>query len=558
MLELVEAREPQSVSIASDPTKFLTRVNYLDPSDQFDQQLIAYQQNVREGQEPTFVYQNALIEGTKRDSLTSARRLVDCNRGMIAAIAYPFRGQGVEDADLVKNGVRELIRAAKAYDRDEEDNFTDYVALRIHTAFSKILPGIAGDSFVEAHERPMEGVYAFLQTLQVARSPITMRRKLEQDRRDKERILTPRESQVLPLLHLPEADVASTLDLGVERIQDITASLKRKLDSGQRREELALKALERGVKFDVLPIQDVGSFTIEERMVAMRLAKRNIDIADELGISKKRVKNSITSLLRITQARSRAELVLMAHINNLEPTQEEIDIDKATPNLLEQFNDKQKAVLKLAIGFKDKEIASQLGIGARTINNIITRASKKLGVHNRPGLILALHKLGMEFDIEPPEQPISQLLYAHEITIAKNLQLSSYEEIGKIVGLTAEEVGPMVYVAQKKVGARTRQELALMVEMFDDGDEKIELKKDTNRWRLEKSLGVAVLKAHSMDEILSVVTERQAEIVRAYFLANARVTWEQVGEQFGVHPGAVSDVAVKALKKIRQHFNLVS
>lgn len=410
----MEAKEALGVqpngNFGGDPTRLLQGHNYLDPQDPIDRLLIDYKEDVTNDSLQTAAEQRSLIVGLRNGDLDSARALIDGHRGLIAAIAYPFKAGELNSEQLLERGVHAFVQAAKTYDTTGGVDFSDYAAAAVHDVFSDATPDMAGGSFIGLPQRPMESVYQFMQTVRPVRGSQSKQRLEEQ----------------------------------------MAARKRLKLDPLQR--------------------------TILQRIVYMK----DKDVAQQP------------------------------------------DIDLSTDSI------------------------------AKHVSDIMQAAS--LPHNNRTALLLKLHREGMKFHVATPIKPVDQALYAHEITIAQHLHLP-YEEIMEIdevkeflgSNCRIERVGEIVYQARQKIGARTRQELALMVEIFYDESEALEQDRSNNRWKLAKHLGLKTLESCDIEALLAVTTKKQRPVIETYHLSEERRTWPETGDMLGMKPATAQALAGRGI-----------
>lgn len=548
---LAPDRQP-ALSFDDDPAWLLRGVNFMDPADPLDRQLIEYKKIIAAEELPTAVEQRRMVAGLRRGRLASARELVARHTGLIAAAAYPFKGDKLSSDELLRSGVHAFLQAAKRYDLTTGEDFSDYAAAAVHGSLASSMPEMAGDSFIELPQNPMEGVYQFMETVQPATNGRHHEFIARRTREREQRQLTAEESQVWGLLHLKADDIRDRLGFSSSyKVESTLSSLKKKLDV-ETREAAALQGLEAGISYDLVEIPAREEFTVRERLVATRLGKRNAEIAEELGMSRTMVIEIGAALRAKTHARTRAEIALLAHTHDFEPTEEEMN-----PSLAERLTPRQRTIVQRILYMQDKEVATdpELEISEHGVDTMVNRLMAKAGLaHNsRTGLILELHRQGMEFEeLTEPIEPLSETLYDYELQIAKRLHLP-YETIIDELDLdcTVERLGEMVYQARKKVGARTRQELALMVDVFSDEAEAMEKNFDNNQWRLARLLGVKTLAACDLDDLLSVASDKERETISAYYLTDKPVTWRQVSHEMGHRD--VRSTAQRGVQKILRH-----
>jgi RNA polymerase primary sigma factor len=75
-----------------------------------------------------------LAKRVERGDLEAKQRMVECNRGLVFAVAKPYRGRGVPFADLIQDGTVGLIRAVEGFDHRRGVKFSSYAAWWIRRA----------------------------------------------------------------------------------------------------------------------------------------------------------------------------------------------------------------------------------------------------------------------------------------------------------------------------------------------------------------------------------------------------------------------------------------
>lgn len=533
----------------NDPDLFFKSVNYLDPQDPIERLLIGFGDAVMDDHDrlPTESEQMRLINGVRHSDLQSAHELVDSHSGIIAAVAYPFKCAGIDAKELLGKGARAIVKAAKTYDRYGPLAFSDHAVTLIHEAFRDDWPEQAGDSFVDGQERPMARLYCFASTLMVADTP---QKLAEKERLDSSRFnhkLTYRDIEILRLLNLENKQIALELGLNKATVSHRLSEIKAKLGVDNR-EAAALEMFRRGMVFDLPDIPEREAFSVQERQVAMRLTQSNKLISQELGLSKRQLDRVMNRLYGKTGARTRAELVVLAHLHDFEPTEEELN-----PPLPKTLSPLQVEICQRMIYQQDHEMADEMPVSISTIQKHAERMVAENGLYDRTQLILELYRQGMEFDVIDPERPLTEILTAHEIDIVRCLDMP-YEQIAEAFGYDDRmQINNIVSRLKAKTGARSRHELALLVEMIDEANEEpLEMADySTNEWRLAQRLGLKTLQACDIDTLILEAYDQDRAAIRAYYLAEKAVQMSTVSEMFGISLPALRSRLTRGIKAMK-------
>ncbi len=548
-------REWPDFTFNNDPRRYIEEVIYLDPQDQIDALIIEQKQAGFPDSLPDPATQRLLIAGLRKGSLDSTRELVDSHWGLIATVAYPFKRGPFGPEDLLSRGRHGLIKAAKTYDREQDGEFSDYAARCMHEAFGVAMPQQAGDSFVEVAEKPMEGIYQFIDNAYMAPSPAAVRKTQARIEDQEARWLDEEELKVASLLHLNAETIGVATGIGsINKVNEIVASIKQKLGA-QTREEAAVKAWRKGMNYDVVEIPGREHFTVDERLVASRLHMPNAAIAEELGFTKRKLLRLGTSLRSKTQARSRAERALLAQMHKFEPTEEELNPPE-TP-LLQKLTPLQSEIMKRALYMHNKDISRMpdIDLSESGVASVVGTVMQKAGLeyNTRTALILELYEQGMEFDLAEPKLPITEAFHAQEVRIIQRLHWNYQDIIDDLeLDCTVERLGEIVYQLKKKVGARTRPELALMVKVFYDEDRfpAREVDLETNEWALVRRIGAQALGTKTWEEVLPAAGNREKEIITSYFLTPGLPSWGETGAEFGVSASQARRLALRGIRKV--------
>jgi DNA-binding CsgD family transcriptional regulator len=358
---------------------------------------------------------------------------------------------------------------------------------------------------------------------------------LRQQARERLAGLTPREQEALPFLHLYGADVDAneSCDFSRSLLSRHVSSAARKMGVGGR-EELALLALEAGVRYDVKTPDGIGHLSIQQRKVSTRLDKSNSEIAAELELTEYQVIGIMTSLYKATSARSRTEIFIMAHIYGFEPTAEELAIHNH--EALQEFTEFRRPVLAL-VHLKNDKIAEELSRSEESVKDAVSRAVKQAGFSGRTArtaLALELYERGFRFDVRKPLRPLAEVLNAKDREIGHILSLSNTDIARTVMNDESHEaavaVGSLIYDMQGKTGARTRAELALQIRMYDTGESR---PKPFNRlsgeeWFFE-TLGIDPIPMEEARLLLKYATPKQAEYLEALVFSEEQIFMASMG-----------------------------
>ena len=172
----------------------------------------------------------------------------------------------------------------------------------------------------------------------------------------------------------------------------------------------------------------------------------------------------------------------------------------------------------------------------------------KAGCPNRAALAIHLHThQGVNYDIRTPEKPLTEVLSAKEIQLIEALVLP-LEAREESLGISAVQETRMIRHMKRVTGARTREELALMMKIYDTGERP----DDTDGKReLSRKLGLPSLRGCDIDRRLELVDPRERKIIEARYLQEKLETWAEIGTRFGLHESTVFRISKKGTTKIR-------
>jgi DNA-binding CsgD family transcriptional regulator len=125
---------------------------------------------------------------------------------------------------------------------------------------------------------------------------------------------TPYERKVLPYIYLDSQEVADILSLSLDGVQGAISRASERIGVGNRR-KLALNLLKNGFEFSIAepkrPLYEL--FTTEQLSLAANLHLTNAELAEMFSIPLQRVSSQVHWFQLKSGARTRTELLLMAH-----------------------------------------------------------------------------------------------------------------------------------------------------------------------------------------------------------------------------------------------------
>lgn len=529
----------------------------LDRRDPFDRILVEYREAIDNDALPTIAQQRVMVAGVQNDRSGSRWALIENHKGLIAAVAYPFKRGVLPPEELICEGARALVGAAETYVNGGPVDFSDHAAAAIHDRLRGLMPELAGDSFMELPELPMESVYRFMESVRVPKGPEDLEHMEARYAEREARKLNPEELEVVPLLDLTARQISEATGKSFRTTQKRVASIKDKLGA-KTIEGTVLRAMERGVEYPVLDM-DPDDFTVDERRLAMRLDRPNKALMRSLDFGKNKIETLMASLYAKTGAGTRAQILVAARKHRIEPTKGERK-PKPSP-LIERLTPEQTRLIGLAVHMTYPEIAElpDIDMDADRVGHVIGSVIRAADLthNNKTALFVELQRQGMEFDVPEPERPLSDLLFAHELDIAALLHLPNKEIIKSeaAVGFLGEDADPerindIVADASRKVGARSRSELALMVAMYYDGSQALELDRSNNRWRLAQHLGLKTIQISMFRRLLSATTDKQRRAIEAYYPEEGAPTWEEAAASIDMKAAAAQKLVSRGILRM--------
>jgi DNA-binding NarL/FixJ family response regulator len=532
MSELLGANAPNQFEVVLHPADPLVRmlVDFRKRTDREDVMITAQQRR--------------LVAAAQQGEEGADSALYNNYCGIIATVACSFISPDVDSHDLIVSGREALDKAVRSFDPEQDEEFSDQAVIAVHEAMKADHPEVRPLPAGNANDRPTERVHQFITGLKVTSAVELEPRNIKQHRRELARLelLTPAERRLLPLMHLTDRQVSEQGDVEFTSVPNLMASIRKKLRV-ETRTAAALKALRLGVEFDIKSPPAEARFTRREREIADRLDRRNPQICEELELGRNSVTDAVSSLLRKTGAQTRTELALMKQLYHFRPAKGEAEV---IPEALADFTPQQRRVLQL-LHLPYGEIAERLELDTNKVQETIHYAKRRM---DRPmsttELALELQRRGLEFDIKKPERPLVELLTNIEVEIAGLLGQSN-EQITQTLGV--KRINDRIWEMKRKLGARTRTEMALMVARFDTGERRpAELKP---REQLAARLGWKTLDGCNIELILNDhTTSRQQEVLTAKYLRDEPISWSQVSKQLGIERPLLIQTASRAIARL--------
>lgn len=445
-----------------------------DLSDPIDVALVDYRELVQHDQLPDDAVNRRFIAGLREQDPYAPRGLLRLHKGLVAAVAYPFKGQGIASIELLTIGGNALLFAAKTH-RGHLD-FADYAVECIEEALSDKLPDVRPVGTSELYFlRPLDRVVNFVGGLKdpdpnqavdptnpwavqtIGRLVVGLEAARKVRVAHEVKALEPRIQEILPLLHLQDQEIRGRKGYSVTYLDKRKRAARDRLQLPSR-VDLALIAHEAGVQFDLMPAPPIDQLSRKQRMAATRMNRTDEKIAEEIDLSKPQVRRLMKSLFAITGARTRTELALMARVYGfgIEPgSPEEVG------DMFEGYKPSHRIVLE-NLHLPIEEIVEKSALERDAVDGVMHRCEEKTGTNKRVALALELQRRGVKYDTRKPKGPLAEVLSFAEWQVAESLTLSN-EEIAEVTKYDPDSVPTIVYRIRLKIGARTRTEIALMM-----------------------------------------------------------------------------------------------
>jgi DNA-directed RNA polymerase specialized sigma subunit len=519
--------EREQIDGGQSESVFLSRVNWLSDDDPLDDVLLGYAAQVNRDKTPTNSKQIDLVQAVKQDHPYSRHNITEVNKGLLAALVYPFRTYTSDNAnELMDTASFGLIDAATQFTaRTVPHSFVNFAAPIIQLALSEDRPEAAQRGLLRSGEAPAHTIIRFTSTLKKARTAVEKTQKIEQDQslvnQEIGEILR-NNADILQYIHLP--DKVRREQYGVNDTAFFTRiSQIRDRVGAINRQSLALLCIEAGVQLiDVLLLPDISQISAVEQRVGPLLHLPFVQVQEIAGIGKSALHGVSTRLREKVNARSRTELVVMTKLADVKPVHEAL-------SLFTQF---ERLVLP-HINFSTEEIMEKVGLSEAAVNRAVFKAAERVGVHGRKGLAYYLYTRGIVFDVAEPPRPLHELFNSKQMAIMQNLHLTN-KEIAELDGSNVKHIDRTVFVLQKRAGAKNRIDLMLMSYMFDTGERR-EPDERTKRERLMASLGWGTLDVEQLQRTMDKLDENKRTLIEAYYLSGEEVQWKTIAQEQGLN-----------------------
>ncbi|MEO6110024.1 MAG: hypothetical protein ABIP50_03380 [Candidatus Saccharimonadales bacterium] len=508
------------------PSKYLDRVNFVTKEDPLDALLIRFQRQISKEETPSRAQQKEAVFALRRGDLDKADDIVTMNKGMIAALAYPYRAVSFDNFDqLMSVGESVLLEAAMTYNlRSTTTIFTEYAALLIDQAFQKEFPWTNGDAFIGDRKKPTAALYQFMSTLERVDSLEERKAKQYQDNE-------PTQAEVL-LSHVDWLQYINLPNVGVEKKtgMDISTFYKKMRTvqnqfSIPNRATLALACIDAGIVFDVPTLPEGVIFTDKQLDVISLTHYSYEDISEKLNTSFQAINDMTTLLKKKMKARSRTEMAIMARLNNLVPR-----VDEA-PDYLKVFTLFQREIIPHLLLEDTEAIMNVTGLSKDAVGGAVSRMLERVGLDKRRQLALYLYEHGYEFNIPEPIKPMADAFNTDRLYIYQNLDLTD-DELVERTGVDVSRLHYDIAEGFRKTGARNRTELLLMARKYGHGEFATPPEKQTKEERLASKLGLVTLDHDHLNALLETIGVRERKLIKAYYFTDEHVTWRTVAVQY--------------------------
>ncbi len=231
---------------------------YLDATDPIDRLLQEYVKNPLPDQFPKPSEEHIII-GSLQHGKIPVTDLVRIYKSLIAGVARPFKGSERNSGALLLTATHALHEAAINHDSEQWFSFADHAIISMEAA----LNDTDLSETVDLAVRPMDKITSYLEEIRQAE---TIRAEILGD-------FSPLQQKVLPLLHLPNKQIAEKLDTSTKAVKTATQRCMAKTASPNRT-DLALKLHAKGLRY---PIPEPTEPLVE------LLTNEYLDIAKYLG-----------------------------------------------------------------------------------------------------------------------------------------------------------------------------------------------------------------------------------------------------------------------------------
>lgn len=135
------------------------------------------------------------------------------------------------------------------------------------------------------------------------------------------------------------------------------------------------------------------------------------------------------------------------------------------PEVLHPFTPFQRKVLR-RLHLPNKDIASNLKCPCHVVEGALGKVFDQTPFDTRIPLALHLQASGLRYALVEPARPLDELLETWELEVARSLERTN-GEIGADKNMSDSQMANAIGKIRRETGARSRTELALMVQRFD-------------------------------------------------------------------------------------------
>jgi len=143
------------------------------------------------------------------------------------------------------------------------------------------------------------------------------------------------------------------------------------------------------------------------------------------------------------------------------------------------------------------------------------------------------------------------MMDSEQMRVIELLELS-YQGIHEATGIPVRDIELLVWRTKRKAGARSTQELALMMKAFDTGERRDPAR--TPRQKLAASLGIKALTDSNVELASEYVRQHdeplERDLISAYYFVDEPALWHDVSKRHGVHEVTAATKARKGAAKI--------
>jgi len=297
----------------------------LPPGDALRREIISYASNIGDKKDiNTASGQRDAVLGARDGSAASFSELLEFNRGLVASIAFPYRGIPYEN--LMTSGEQVLLDAIASYDvRQSSRSFTNFAIPLINDAFEREYGTPIQGTFITDDQYPVYSVYRFAETMakavqkermaSVDRQIETKKELLELLEVEglKEDLLA--EIEDLQYLSLSFYDMQVQSGFTIAEYNDKLTKIRKKWNIPNL-ETLALLCVDAGIAFQTPPLERVEKLTDVEKQVTMLSYKSQLTISRETGIKRTelgKITRAVSAKLRVPE---RYQMMIMIEMHD--------------------------------------------------------------------------------------------------------------------------------------------------------------------------------------------------------------------------------------------------